>query len=343
MYRIGIIGCGKIAQVRHIPEYIASGRAEMAALYDINAERAAGLAERYGARACSGIDELLDQKLDAVSICTANHTHAEYAVRALDKGMDVLCEKPMATSLEDCQAMVDAAARSGRILMIGQNQRLTATHVKAHELIRSGAIGRPLTFATRFAHCGPETWSVDPGRNTWFFDRKKAVMGAMADLGIHKTDLIDFLLDDTVKAVSASVTTIDKRDASGSLIPVDDNAMCIYEMAGGAIGTMCASWTDYGCEDNSTRIDGSEGVMKIYVDPAYSIVIERRDGTRELYELDAIQTNDNQTSSGVIDCFLDSIEKRTCPIDATSVLPAMKAVFAALESASTGRRVEIEP
>ena len=102
-------------------------------------------------------------------------------------------------------------------------------------------------------------------------------------------------------------------------------------------------WTDYGCEDNSTRIDGSEGVMKIYVDPAYSIVIERRDGTRELYELDAIQTNDNQTSSGVIDCFLDSIEKRVCPIDATSVLPAMKAVFAALESASTGRRVEIEP
>ena len=137
MYRIGIIGCGKIAQVRHIPEYIASGRAEIAALYDINAERAAGLAERYGARACSSIDELLDQKLDAVSICTANHTHAEYAVRALDKGLDVLCEKPMATSLEDCQAMVDAAARSGRILMIGQNQRLTATHVKAHELIRS--------------------------------------------------------------------------------------------------------------------------------------------------------------------------------------------------------------
>ena len=105
MLRIGIIGCGKIAQVRHIPEYIASGRAEIVALYDINVERAAGLAERYGARACASLDELLDQKLDAVSICTANHTHAEYAVRALDKGLDVLCEKPMATSLEDCQAM----------------------------------------------------------------------------------------------------------------------------------------------------------------------------------------------------------------------------------------------
>ena len=167
-------------------------------------------------------------------------------------------------------------------------------------------------------------------------------MGAMADLGIHKTDLIDFLLDDTVKAVTASVTTLDKRDASGALIGVDDNAVCIYEMAGGAIGTMCASWTDYGREDNSTRIDGTEGVMKIYVDPAYSIVIERNDGTRELYELDAIQTNDKQTSSGVIDCFLKSLDERSCPIDATSVLPAMKAVFAALESARTGKRTEVK-
>ena len=342
MYKVGIIGCGKIAQVRHIPEYIASGKAEIVALFDLNYDRAKSLAEKYGAKACATADELIDMKLDAVSICTANHTHAEYAIKALQKGLDVLCEKPMATTLEDCQAMVKAASDNGRILMIGQNQRLTLTHAKAHEMIKNGAIGRPLTFATRFAHCGPETWSVDPGKNTWFFDRKRAVMGAMADLGIHKTDLIDFLLDDTVKAVTASVTTLDKRDASGTLIGVDDNAVCIYEMAGGAIGTMCASWTDYGREDNSTRIDGTEGVMKIYVDPAYSIVIERNDGTRELYELDAIQTNDKQTSSGVIDCFLKSLDERSCPIDATSVLPAMKAVFAALESARTGKRTEVK-
>lgn len=340
-YRVGIIGCGKIAQVRHIPEYVASGRVELAAFYDLNSERARQLADRYSGKACSSIEEVFEQDLDAVSVCTANHTHAQIAIKALEKGLDVLCEKPMATSLEDCIAMTEAAKKSGHILMIGQNQRLTKTHVKAHELIASGAIGRVISFQTSFAHGGPETWSIDPGKNTWFFDRKVAVMGAMADLGIHKTDLIDFLLDDTVKAVTATVRTLDKKGPDGTLIAVDDNAMCIYEMAGGALGTMRASWTNYGREDNSTVIEGTLGIMKIYVDPSYSIVIERPDGTRELYELDAIQTNDNQTSSGVIDCFLDSIESGSCPIGAQTVLPAMKAVFAALESSQNGCRVEI--
>ncbi len=342
MYRIGIIGCGKIAQVRHIPEYLASGRATLAAFYDLNGERAGELAAKYGALSCASIEELLSCPLDAVSICTANHTHADYAVAALQKGLDVLCEKPMATSLEDCIRMVEAAKKSGRILMIGQNQRLTKTHMKAHELIASGSLGRIISFQTSFAHGGPETWSVDPGKNTWFFDRSKAVMGAMADLGIHKTDLIDYLLDDSVKAVTAVVTTLDKRGADGSLIAVDDNAMCIYEMAGGAVGTMRASWTCYGHEDNSTVIQGTEGVMKLYSDPDYPMVIERKDGSRELYELDAIQTNDNQTSSGVIDCFLDSLDRHSCPISAESVLPAMKAVFAALESSAKGSRVTID-
>ena len=86
--------------------------------------------------------------------------------------------------------------------------------------------------------------------------------------------------------------------------------------------------------------------MKLYSDPDYPMVIERKDGSRELYELDAIQTNDNQTSSGVIDCFLDSLDRRSCPISAESVLPAMlpamKAVFAALESSAKGSRVTID-
>ena len=105
---------------------------------------------------------------------------------------------------------------------------------------------------------------------------------------------------------------------------------------------MTASWTFYGNEDNSTVIYGTEGIMKIYADPSASIIIEHPDGTRELYEVDAIQTNDNQTSSGVIDEFISSIEKGVSAVPAASVLPAMKAVFAALESAETGKTVIIK-
>ena len=342
MYKIGIIGCGKIAQVRHIPEYAGNGKCEITGYYDLNAGRAASLAERFGGKAYESVEALLDSGVDAVSVCTANNTHAEITLKALKAGKHVLCEKPMATTLEDCVKMTEAASSSSGILMIGQNQRFTRTHAKARSLIAGGVVGRPLTFRTIFGHGGPETWSVDPGKNTWFFDKSKAAMGAMADLGIHKTDLIQFLLDDTVSAVSSIVTTLDKKGADGGLIPVDDNAVCIYRMKSGAVGTMTASWTFYGNEDNSTVIYGTEGIMKIYADPSASIIIEHPDGTRELYEVDAIQTNDNQTSSGVIDEFISSIEKGVSAVPAASVLPAMKAVFAALESAETGKTVIIK-
>ena len=135
--------------------------------------------------------------------------------------------------------------------MIDQNQRLAKAHIEAKKMIEEGVIGDVLTFRTTFGHGGPETWSVDPGKNTWFFDSKKAVMGAMADLGIHKTDLIQYLTSQTVTETTAHLMTLDKRDANNNFIGVDDNAICIYKMSGGIVGTMTASWTYYGAEDNS--------------------------------------------------------------------------------------------
>lgn len=93
-----------------------------------------------------------------MSICTANATHAELSVRALQHGKHVLCEKPMATTSADAQKMVDAAARSGRMLMIGHNQRLVPAHKLAKEILESGRLSRTLSFQTTFSHGGPESW-----------------------------------------------------------------------------------------------------------------------------------------------------------------------------------------
>ena len=117
MYRIGIIGCGKIAQVRHIPEYLANPDTEITALYDLNTGRARSLADSLNASACTSVDELLDADLDAVSVCTSNDSHAEITIRALKKGLDVLCEKPMATRLEDAKAMAEAAREAYEALL----------------------------------------------------------------------------------------------------------------------------------------------------------------------------------------------------------------------------------
>lgn len=341
--KIGIIGCGKIAQVRHIPEYVANPHVHLEGLFDINGDRAGELAVQYGCKAYGSYEELLaDPEIEAVSVCVANNAHAEISIAALKAGKHVLCEKPMAVTLEECEAMVRTARECGKYLMIGQNQRLAKAHRKAKELIAQGAIGKVLTFRTIFGHGGPETWSVDPGKDVWFFDKKKAAMGAMADLGIHKTDLIQYITGQKVVETQAVLTTLDKRDATGGLIGVDDNAICIYRLEGGAIGTMTASWTYYAAEDNTTVIYGTKGMLRLYDDPVYSVQLFTADGEKVMYEIDQIQTNDNQTKSGIIDLFVESlVEKKEPEISGESVLSAMRAVFGSIESSECGCAVKV--
>lgn len=343
MFKIGIIGCGKIAQVRHIPEYAVNPDAELAGYFDLNLERAEQLAHLYGGKAFASYQDLLaDPSINAVSVCTANSSHAEISIAALRAGKHVLCEKPMATTQADCDAMVQAAEESGRYLMIGQNQRLAKAHVKAKELIDSGLIGEIISFRTTFGHGGPETWSVDPGKSTWFFDKNRAAMGAMADLGIHKTDLIHYLTGDHVVETTARLVTMDKRGADGELIGVDDNAICIYRLSKGALGTMTASWTFYGAEDNSTILYGTRGIMRIYDDPTYAIQVSNLAGETILYQIDKIQTNDSQTKSGIIDAFMDCLVADKAPeISGKEVAKTMRVIFASIESSKTGRAVTV--
>jgi predicted dehydrogenase len=159
---------------------------------------------------------------------------------------------------------------------------------------------------------------------------------------VHKTDLIHFLTDQRVIRTTARLATLDKRGADGELIGVDDNAVCIYEMSGGIMGTMTASWTFYGAEDNSTILYGEKGIMRIYDDPAHSIVVKLADGSKIMYDVEAIQTNDNQTKSGIIDLWMKCLTTNTPPeISGESALYAMRAIFASIRSSEIGQTVEI--
>lgn len=343
MFKIGVVGCGKIAQIRHLPEYAENPDTEIYGLYDMNPQRTKELAEQYHAKAYESAKALIaDPAIDAISVCTANHTHAQLTIDALNAGKHVLCEKPMATTLTECEAMVEAAKKNGKFLMIGHNQRLAGAHKTAKRLLIQGEIGKIITARTTFGHSGPETWSVDPGQNVWFFDKEKAVMGSMADLGIHKTDLIQYLCGSYVTAVTARLSTLNKKYSDGSPIGVDDNAVCIYEMANGIVATMTSSWSYYGAEDNSTVLYGTEGIMKIYDDPNHSIAIYKKNGEKYYYDVEAIQTNDNQTKSGIIDLWASCLVNDQAPeISGEEALYAMRAVFAAITSSDTGKRIEI--
>ena len=344
MLNIGILGCGKIAQVRHIPEYIANEEAQIVGFFDADDQRCQEIAAKYGGKAYSSAAELFaDPAIDAVSVCVANFAHADLSIQALKAGKHVLCEKPMAITLEECQTMLAEAEKAGKRLLIGQNQRLAKAHAKAKELVAAGEIGRVITFRTFFGHGGPETWSITPGKNTWFFDKKRAAMGAMADLGIHKTDMLRYILGQDIVRTTARLLTLDKRGADDQLIGVDDNAICIYETSGRAGGTITAFWSLYGQEDTCSVLYGSRSILRIYDDPVHTIVVVPKEGEVKYYDLEKIQTNDDQTASGVIDEFVEAVsQNRPSVLDAGDVIRSMKAVFASIRSSEEGGPVDVE-
>lgn len=326
--KVAVIGCGSIAKHRHIPEYADNPNVQLIAFCDIVRERAEGFAESYGGTAYADYKELLAaEKPDAVSICLPNALHAPASIAAAEAGAHVLCEKPMATSEEDAQAMIDAAKAKGVYLMIGHNQRLMPPHVKAKRILDQGYLGKVLTFRTSFGHPGPEKWSAD-GKNSWFFRKPEAIVGAMGDLGVHKADLIRWLLNDEVAEVGAFVNTLHKENTD-----VDDNAICVLRMKSGAIGSLVASWTYYKGEDNSTILWCEKGVLKIGTHPEDQVIVELTDGTVERYKVGAIATNEKQTSSGVIDAFVESILTNTPPsISGQEGKTSLKVILAALVS-----------
>lgn len=343
--KIGIIGCGMVTKVRHAPEYNENPNCELAAFYDVDAEKARALQEQYGGVVCSSIEELLAMDIDAVSVCVANVAHADISIQALNAGKHVLCEKPMAVNIEQCEAMIEAADRNHKNLMIGHNQRFSAAHKKAHDMIANGTIGRVLSFETKFGHGGPEFWTGS--KNTWFFDKKKAAFGAMADLGIHKTDLVHYVIGEPITEVYAVTETLDKKTPDGKLISVDDNAFCIYRMDSGVTGFMHVSWTFYGNEKNSFVVYGAEGVIRCYDDREYSLILETKDGKTKYLSTEGMSSNADQTlghrnNTGVIDEFVESIcENRQPAVTGRDAIQAMRVVFAALESGKTGEPVKV--
>jgi len=341
---VGIIGCGSITKFRHAPEYSSNKDANIAGFFDPQKERSLEMVQMYGGKAYESIEEMLtDKSVDAVSVCTANRFHASITIEALKAGKHVLCEKPMATSVEDAEKMIDAARESGKSLMVGHNQRLTDAHVKAKKILESGELGRIISFRTTFSHGGPESWSADKSSKTWFFNKKDAVMGSMGDLGIHKADLIRWLIGDEIVEVIASVLTLDKKGPQGELIEVDDNALCILRSKTGITGMLTVSWTNYGVEDNSTILYCSEGVMKIYGNPEFPLEIIWKNGEKAFYKIGSIQTNENQTKSGIIDLFIDSLVKGIPPaISGEDGLASLKIIFACMKSSAQGSSIRID-
>lgn len=339
MLKVGVLGCGTIARVRHLLEYDNNKEVEIAAVCDIVEERAEEMAKLYGAKAFTDYRDVLENKeIDVISICLPNYLHASVTIAALNAGKHVLCEKPMATSKDEAEAMIAAGKLNEKKLMIAHNQRFVASHQKAKEIIESVKLGKIYSFSTTFGHPGPEEWSID-GAESWFFNKDQAFIGAMGDLGVHKADLMRYLLGD-FSEVGAFIETNAKQNTD-----VDDNAVCILRTESGIIGTLTASWAYVTGGDNSTIIYGENGTLRLEADPVYSLIEEYRDGTIINHQLEKIQTNEEggQSNSSIIDYFVTSILENTePPIPGEEGMKSLEVILAAIESQETRQIVSLK-
>ena len=341
--KVGIIGCGSIAKLRHAPEYKANPYVSEIVFYDRNPERAEELANTFGGSVANTLEELLaDPTIEIISDCSSNEYHHIFSTKALQSGKHVLVEKPISLTIEHANEIIDAQKKSGKKLMVDHNQRFTRAHQKAKEILESEELGKVLTFRTTFGHSGPEHWGVNKTNSTWFFKKDRSVLGVAGDLGIHKVDLLHYLLGDEIEQVSAFQGALDKVDENGEPIEVCDNIVCSLKTKRGRLGTASFSWTYYGEEDNSTIVYCEKGIIKIYHSDDYQIEVITKDGERVNYQLENIQTNDNQTNSGVINEFINSIRLDQTPlVSGDAALSSLKVILGIIEAAETNRVITI--
>lgn len=340
--KIGIIGAGTVVRVRHLPETQMNPYAEVGAICDIVEERAKEMALQYNCKAYTDYQKMImDPDLDAIIVAATNTTHAEMTIAALKAGKHVMCEKPMATSLEDAEKMIQTAKKTGNQLMIAHNQRLEPANQKAREIIHSGELGKVLTFTSVFGHPGSEDWAID-GEKTWFYRKEITGLGVLGDLAIHKLDLCRWILEDDFTEVTAFIDTLSKTYPNGKLIDVEDNALCLLRTRKGAMGTMIASWS-YQKEDNSTTIYCDKGVLQIYVDSEFPLVVHFDQEHAEYHKLGKKSTNVAQVKSGIIDAFVNALVNKTeVPIPGIEGYKALEAVIACRKAAESGHVVKLE-
>ena len=267
--RVGMIGCGQIAKMVHVPDYACCPEAELIALCDLIPEKAHALADKWAPGAVIYTDYkkmLREARLEAVTVAVPNWLHAQITIDALKAGCHVNVEKPMATSSAEAQKMIDAARKAGKLLNVDQSQRLFPMHVKAKEVIDSGILGRILHVTAMFGHEGPEYWSPT---GKWFFRKKEARFGAMADLGVHKADLVRYLTGKEVGEINGFFERLEKKNTD-----VEDNFVACLKFTDGTIGTLAASWTVKGMEANYTILHCANGTLRIGEIPGKPLVAE---------------------------------------------------------------------
>ncbi|MCD8510924.1 MAG: Gfo/Idh/MocA family oxidoreductase [Bacillus sp. (in: Bacteria)] len=268
--RMGIIGAGGIAQGRHIPAFQKlADKVVITAVSDVNIETAQTVSKLFNIENIYTDYRDMLQEVDAVTICTPNKFHAEITIAALEAGVHVLCEKPMAMNSAECEAMIDAAEQSGKVLAIAYHYRYMRDSQAAKKLVLKQEIGSPIVARVQaLRRRKVPGWGV-------FTNKELQGGGSLIDFGCHLLDLSLWLMG-TPKPVEVMGKTYNKLSKMpdqvnqwGSFDPetfeVDDHVTAYITFENGASMLFETSWSANIKDDvQQVSISGETGGLDLF-------------------------------------------------------------------------------
>ncbi len=235
--RIGLVGYGSWAERVHIPSIALTESAELTAICGPDVERAQRMAEHYNASL--GTDDLHrlvgSAAVDAVLVVSPNDAHAAAVVAAARAGKPVLCEKPLARTLDEARLMTAAVREADVQHMVAFTWRHVPALQLAQKMVAGGEVGRVLHVAGHFLHHG---WLSLDARRPWRFDRRRMGSGILGDLGVHMFDMLAWLVGAPVTRVCARLSTFGPKPEVTGQRPVFDDGHILLDFAGGSHGSV---------------------------------------------------------------------------------------------------------
>jgi len=352
--RIGIIGCGGIANGKHMPTLSNMDNVELVAFCDIIEERAVKARDQYGiadAKVYTDYKELIaDASIEVVHVLTPNKSHSFISIDSLEAGKHVLCEKPMAKTTAEAKEMLATAQRTGKKLTIGYDNRFRVDSQHVAKVTQSGELGEIyMAKAHAVRRRAVPTWGV-------FLNEEEQGGGPLIDIGTHALDLTLWFMDNyKPKYVVGNVyhKLSKKENAANAWGPwdpakftVEDSAFGFVTMENGATIFLESSWAlnTIDVHEAKATLCGTEGG----IDMKDALVINGEKHSR-LYE-EKVATNaggvafyDGTTASGPaleakqwIDCIINDKEPLVKPEQALVVTQILEAIY---ESSKTGKPV----
>ena len=276
VYKIGIIGAGVIGRLRARTVH-ANAQTALTAVFDPDLALAAAAAVG-GAIPVTSLDALFDQPLDAVIISSPIHVHEAAAVEAFQRGLHVLCEKPLSNSVTSCRDMVAAAVSAERVFAVGFNQRLLPSMKYIRGILDAGTIGALDHVRLFGGHDGLGNFRTD-----WQYRMPESGGGATMDIGIHMADFGRYFLGDITEVYGSASERVWKLPGS------EDNAIAIFHNQQGIPASYHATWNEWAGFRVVVEVYGELGMVRGSYGPMRNTLITherpgaRRRTTRKFY------------------------------------------------------------